>query len=194
MSVSYLSIPNNNNNNSNKNSLRGCYCSLEASCRSLFCIRLKQEEINLVSATPAAASSWPKPERLEKRGKAREGERESGRRSWKEDFDAFFIEKYFLSSLTLDTIFRGWSKRQIFAGKTHFTKMPVASPPKTADFFRKITEFRPLFSLFSSYLETVNRWLFNLSRRWLDSNPGPLVSLSNVAQSLAANLHWFLIG
>ena len=44
-------------------------------------------------------------------------------------------------------------------------------------FFLKMGHFRPLFSLFSSFLQTVNRkHMFNKSCRWLDSNPGPLVS------------------
>ena len=36
---------------------------------------------------------------------------------------------------------------------------------------------RPLFLLFSSFLQTVNmKYWFNKSCRWLDSNPGPLIS------------------
>ena len=112
-------------------------------------------------------------------------------------------KKILMHFLSKNIFFRLWRWIQFFAddqrgryspAKHTLQKCPWHPHPKRLIFFRKITEFRPLFSLFSSYLETVNRWLFNLSRRWLDSNPGPLVSLSNVTQSLAANLHWFLIG
>ena len=58
--------------------------------------------------------------------------------------------------------------------------------------------FTAYFSLFSSFLQTVNNEYVQKSCRWLDSNPGPLVSeataLSTLPQPLSHAYYVYILG
>ena len=91
---------------------------------------------------------------------------------------------------------------QILFGFVIFSKLgPVAlldpSLPTKKIFFLKNGPFPASFSLFSSFLQTVNsKHMFNKSCRWLNLNPGPLVleatTLPTAPQPLPQMMSQFL--